>query len=375
MLKWEISTPCFESDILNSALSVSPWAGHRRFVYDLIKFMKPKNVLELGTHYGCSFFAMCQSIKDYKYSTVIEAVDTWVGDSQAGFYGEDVYQIVNQTLEQYFSNVSTKLHRMTFDEALNQFEDERFDIIHIDGFHEYAAVKHDFTTFLPKLKENGVMLFHDIAAYTGYGSSIFWAEIKREYSSFEFIQSWGLGVLFPKGDALYNNLIQQNIADKILFYNSKSELDIAEIKLSDLEKLGLERFQTIQEMDQMIKDRDITIESQAKLLEERLEIMNRMEEMIISRDSVIDAQNKMVEERLDSIMKMEAMIRERDEIIASQKLIIEERYCIIQEMDTMIKDRDTAIAAQDDMLKERYAAIQEMDQMIKERDHLISELS
>lgn len=145
-------------------------------------------------------FAMCQAIKDFKMDTKIEAVDTWMGDPQAGFYGEEVYDLVKKTIKEYFSGLSTVLHKMTFDEALLKFEDGYFDIIHIDGFHEYEAVKHDFTMCLPKLKENGIILFHDTAADTGYGSSLFWDEIKQEFNSFEFSHSWGLGILFPKGN-------------------------------------------------------------------------------------------------------------------------------------------------------------------------------
>ena len=75
-----------------------------------------------------------------------------------------------------------------------------FDIIHIDGLHTYEAVSHDFSIWLPKLCENGIMLFHDIASVKKYGSNRFWEELKQQYPyHFEFEHSWGLGILFPKG--------------------------------------------------------------------------------------------------------------------------------------------------------------------------------
>ena len=63
-----------------------------------------------------------------------------------------------------------KIHvliRSKFSEAVTQFEDESIDLLHIDGYHTLkAAVTEDYETWLPKLRGNGVILFHDIA-HTG----------------------------------------------------------------------------------------------------------------------------------------------------------------------------------------------------------------
>ena len=260
----------FEADKLNDKLKVNPWAGHRDFVYDLVSFLKPNIIVELGTHYGCSFFSFIQAIKDNKLDTKIYGIDSWEGEEHAGKYGGEVYQIVQTTVKTYFSQQNIYLLKTYFDQAIEQFDDNSIDILHIDGLHTYDATKSDFFNYLPKLKKNGIVLFHDIANYTGYGSHKFWEEIKLEYKNyFEFKHSWGLGVLFPKGNDNYLKLVNQNINDKIKIYQYKAENELNTIKLNDHMQMIDERDKTIEAQTQMIDERDKTIEAQTHMIDER----------------------------------------------------------------------------------------------------------
>ena len=74
--QWVRCSPSFESDIINPDLKVSPWSGHRRFAYDLISFMRPNLIVEIGTHYGCSFFTFWQAAKDLNIQLTCIAEDT-----------------------------------------------------------------------------------------------------------------------------------------------------------------------------------------------------------------------------------------------------------------------------------------------------------
>ncbi|CAM4471225.1 class I SAM-dependent methyltransferase [Paenibacillus tarimensis] len=372
MEKWMVSDPQFYSDRINPALAVSPWSGHRNFAYDLFAFVKPQRVVELGTHYGCSLFCFCQAVHDLGLNTSITAVDTWEGDPQAGYYDEQVWNMVRKTQSEFFSSLNLKLDRRLFQDAVKDVTDDSIDLIHIDGLHTYEAVSEDFHTWLPKLKENGIMLFHDTADYTGYGSHTFWEEIKVKYPSFEFHQSWGLGILFPKGDYWFKILFdKQNMDDKCQLYYFKAEYNLNKIKAADLEQMATERYHAMLDMEALIKEKDVALLAQAEMLENRLNAMNDMEKLIIERDKIIESQAKMLVERYDAMQNLEGMIKERDETIQAQQRLAEERYEAIQSMEQLIKERDQTILAQGKLLEERFAAIQNLESMIKEHDETI----
>ncbi|MFM9330051.1 class I SAM-dependent methyltransferase [Paenibacillus mesotrionivorans] len=200
MSAWTKYSPIFESDAYDpEILSQSAWRGHRKFAYDLVRNLQPQTIVELGTHYGASFFSMCQAVKDGKLDSKCYAVDTWTGDQHTGAYTNSAYKAVKKVTESAFPEAAVML-QMTFDQALNEFADESINLLHIDGFHTYEAVKHDYETWLPKLAPNGVVLFHDIEArYVGFGVYRYWDELIVQHPAVKFEHSHGLGILLPKG--------------------------------------------------------------------------------------------------------------------------------------------------------------------------------
>ena len=185
---------------INKDLQGKAWVGHTPFAYWLVAALKPKTLVELGTHGGGSYFSFCQSVVDNKLDTKTYAIDTWMGEKQAGFYSESLFKKVMDFNIEHFDNFST-LMKMTFDEALNEFDDNSVDLLHIDGFHSYEAVSNDFRTWYPKLSKEAIVLFHDTHEIKpGFGVHQFWDELKKDHRDqcFEFKHSHGLGMCFPK---------------------------------------------------------------------------------------------------------------------------------------------------------------------------------
>ena len=127
--------------------------------------------------------------------TFTYAIDTWGGDEHAGFYNEDVYNKVLRHWEDHH-RIRSRLVRSTFDLAAEHFEDKSIDILHIDGLHTYAAVKHDYETWLPKLKDESIVLFHDInVREREFGVWKLWEDINNNNKTHEVLNGHGLGIL------------------------------------------------------------------------------------------------------------------------------------------------------------------------------------
>lgn len=287
--EWAISDPEFQADAVVPLNPVYPWGGHRGFTYDLVRWMKPARIVELGVHWGTSFFAFAQAVKDEKLPTELIGVDTFRGDEHAGFYGDEVLETVRRIIERYFQAQSIVLKPMFFTEALASVADESVDLLHIDGLHTQEACRFDYTAWLPKLAPEGVVLFHDTAPSTGYGSAVFWKEVSASLPSFAFEHSWGLGVLFPKGDSRLRALRERRLDELVGYYTHRAERRLAEARVRDLTRIAEERQAAIQAQAQLIQRRDEHIANLTRDLhaehERRAELIERQKQLLAERDA------------------------------------------------------------------------------------------
>jgi hypothetical protein len=186
-------------NFLLERMPFSTWVDHIAFGYDIVEALRPALVVELGTQSGVSYFTFCQSVRDHALGTRCFAVDTWRGDAHTSTYDESLFQEVEAHNTTQYADFSTLL-RMYFAEACQRFDVESIDLLHIDGYHTYDAVRNDFEAWYPKVAPGGIILFHDVVARLhDFGAWRFWDEISPRYETFLFKHGFGLGVLRKPG--------------------------------------------------------------------------------------------------------------------------------------------------------------------------------
>ena len=173
----------------------SAWIEHIPFAFTLVEMARPRLIVELGTHGGDSYCAFCEAVARLQLPAQCVAVDTWKGDPHAGYYGPAVLEELRSFHDARYRSFSTLL-RSEFDEAADNFADGTIDLLHVDGFHTYEAVSHDYQTWRPKLSDASVVLFHDTTVRRpDFGVRKLWQELSSQFPSFNFEHGNGLGVL------------------------------------------------------------------------------------------------------------------------------------------------------------------------------------
>lgn len=347
-MRWKYHNPVFSCDEMEKVLlRYSPWAGHRRFVYDFTMWKKPKKIAELGSYYGCSAFTFLQAVKDAHLDTEFYAVDTWGGDDfTANDYKENIYEAYKEVETALFQQQNCHTLRMTFDEAVSHFEDGSLDILHIDGSHHYEDVKHDFETWKDKVKSDGIVLFHDISEEEvcgeKLGSSLFWQEIKAAYPyTRQADYSFGLGILFFKKEDY-----QEFCEEVDLNYYSRLNYGLA---LEYKDQLRKDFFK--------MRDLNAYLES----LKEQQKILQMHLQKYESDNEVRNGYIAHLEEELkETVHKFK------------ENLNGKERY--IEELETAIGDYQKMVEGKDNYMKELETSLRNQQEKIGQKDSCIAEL-
>jgi hypothetical protein len=202
---------CIENEYSNKFSFLKPrqipnsaWIGHIYFVNYLISIIKPKIFVELGIHYGFSYYNICRTLQILKQededfiTSKAFGFDWFKGDQHVKIDETDEINIEKYVRDNNFKfSHFSEIIKKKFDDAVSDFEDNSIDLLHIDGQHFYEDVSNDFNKWKKKLSDKSVVIFHDTIIKTkNFGVYKFWNEIKNDYPSINFEHSCGLGVIF-----------------------------------------------------------------------------------------------------------------------------------------------------------------------------------
>ncbi|HUQ38263.1 MAG TPA: class I SAM-dependent methyltransferase [Aestuariivirga sp.] len=182
---------------------ISPIQSREELVplLSLLKGLRPRTVMEIGTANGGTLFMMTRICAP---EAMILSLDL-PGGPFGGGYTEDrvplyeAFALPGQTVRL----IRADSHNAESLVKVRQLLDHRtVDFLFIDGDHTYEGVRRDFEMYAPLVSPGGFIAFHDIVYAEGVQK--FWAEVAPTYlSAREFVASaepiFGIGLLqMPK---------------------------------------------------------------------------------------------------------------------------------------------------------------------------------
>lgn len=167
------------------------WNSQHPYLSESIAELRPKVILEIGVWKGGSTVFMANELKKHALSSVVIAVDTWLGSSEhwMGQSNSDL-SFLNGRPALYYKFLSNVIHAKVADyvvplpiDSLNAAEILRIagvrpELIHLDGGHDYESVMADLRVWWSVLAPGGVLIGDD------YYSNGVWPTVRQAFDDF-----------------------------------------------------------------------------------------------------------------------------------------------------------------------------------------------
>ena len=170
-----------------------------KFIYGF----NPKNILEIGTANGGTFFLLSRlSGEDSTLISIDLPINAYIGGidyKSKAFYKS--FALNSQKIEIIRGDSHKK---SSLREVKGYLNGDKLDLLFIDGDHTYKGVKKDFKLYSPLVRKHGIIAFHDIVKVPSDENvevNKFWNDLKKNYKYYEFVEDWnqgycGIGIIF-----------------------------------------------------------------------------------------------------------------------------------------------------------------------------------
>jgi hypothetical protein len=133
---------------------------------------KPTNLLEIGVYRGqvVSNWTLIAKLLNLKVDVSGVSPFSSFGDSVSEYLKNlDYYQDIQDTFEELDLEKPTFIKGFSSDKnAVKYIKSKKWDMIYIDGGHDYKDVLFDYKLCLENLSDNGIIVIDDASLYTDY---------------------------------------------------------------------------------------------------------------------------------------------------------------------------------------------------------------
>ncbi len=175
-----------------------------RAFFALVRELRPRRVLEIGTANGGTLFLLCRSAAADAHVYSIDLPGGWFGGGYPAWktFLYSKFAMPNQRIEL----IRADSHRQdTFEYVKQRLAGDPLDCLFLDGDHTYQGIRDDFLRYHELVRAGGIIALHDIVPNRfdpDCQVSRLWAEIKNRFRAHEIVENWaqagkGIGVLRP----------------------------------------------------------------------------------------------------------------------------------------------------------------------------------
>lgn len=136
-----------------------PTCLYYNFLYEVCYQYRPLNILEIGTYCGTSAAHMAVSETSGNTVTTID------------INPDALVQVTNACPSNVISIIANSADAIKLDNIKNT----KFDIIYVDGWHDFNTTYNEYYLYRPLVKNGGLMIFDDVGLeMAGDEMNIFW---------------------------------------------------------------------------------------------------------------------------------------------------------------------------------------------------------
>tara|TARA_Y100000816_G_scaffold13227_1_gene8719 strand:+ start:174 stop:965 length:792 start_codon:yes stop_codon:yes gene_type:complete len=137
----------------------------------LFKTYKPKNILEIGVYRGqtLSLFQLLSRL--YRFQSNIWGISPLndEGDEESDYLKINYKEDVNNNFDFFNLEKPNILEEYsTSEKSIDFIKSSNWDLIYIDGNHNYEVVSNDAKNAINSLSENGILVIDDSSLYTDF---------------------------------------------------------------------------------------------------------------------------------------------------------------------------------------------------------------